>query len=418
MRIGIAGPLGTPDIEHLLDGDTSLLPREMKGATLLVSLITGLIRSGHEVSAYTTDPALVPRRQNRVVARGRNLSVYYVPRRRSSLRPDRGAPGRMLDLFALERRALADAMREDRPDIIHAHWTYEFAAAALDTGLPCLVTCHDSPWAILRSQPDLYRIGRLLMARSVLRRMRHATVVSPYLIKELRRMTSASLSVVPNPLPDSVFKAGHVRSGRDFKVRSPEIAMLLNGWSSRKNPEPGMLAMGILRAVYPDARMHLYGPGFGVGERAWHWAVEHRMEDAFVFHGWTPYVQTMQELAGMDILLHPAIEESFGMTIAEAMALGVPVVAGRESGAVPWVLGTENGGGMLVDVRSPEKIAEALVTMLSDPDLYARFAAQGHARAVEQFSASAVSVAYLQHYRHVLAAAGVAPSALPNEVSV
>lgn len=417
MRIGIAGPLGTPDIEHLLDGDTSHLPREMTGASLLVTLIEALIRNGHEVAAFTTDPALEPRRQNRLVAQGHHFTMHYVPRRRHSLRSDRGARGRMLDFFALERHALTDAILEERPDIVHAHWSYEFGAAALDSGLPCLLTCHDSPWAILSMQRDLYRVGRLLMAKSVLRRARHATVVSPYLIEALQGMTRASLSVVPNPLPDAVFEAGHPRSVPDFKSRSPRIAMVLNGWTSIKNPEPGMFAMKRVRAIYPEARMHLYGPGFGPNERAWSWAVEHHMEEAFVFHGWTPYAQTMRELAGMDILLHPALEESFGMTIAEAMALGLPVVAGQDSGAVPWVLGTENGGGALVDVRSPEKIAEALLEILADPGLYARYSAQGRARASSYFSSSAVAQSYLEHYHRVLADSGITSTEWPNEMA-
>lgn len=417
MRIGIAGPLGTPDIEHLLDGSTSHLPREMKGASLLVTLIEALIQIGHEVSAFTTDPALEPRRQNRIIARGRQFTVHYVPRRRHSLRPDRGARGRMLDFFALERHALTDAILQESPDIVHAHWTYEFAAAALDTGLPCLLTCHDSPWAILNMQRDLYRVGRLLMAKSVLHRAQHVTVVSPYLVEALRGMTRASLDIVPNPLPNAVLDAGHPRSAPDLMANPPRIAMLLNGWSSIKNPEPGMLAMKRVRDKYPGAKMHLYGPGFGPEERAWSWAVEHHMEEVFIFHGWTPYAQTMRELAEMDVLLHPALEESFGMTIAEAMAFGLPVVAGQKSGAVPWVLGTENGGGALVDVRSPESIAEALLEILADPALYARYSAQGRARASAYFSSSAVAQSYLEHYRRVLADAGVASAEPHNEVA-
>jgi glycosyltransferase involved in cell wall biosynthesis len=415
MRIGVAGPLATVDIEHLLDGDTSGLPREMKGGTLLVSLIEALMREGHEIVAFTTDPALAPHRQSRVIARGRNLAVYYVPRRRHSLRSDRGARGRMLDLFALERHALADAMREARPDIIHAHWTYEFSSAALDSGIPCLITCHDSPWAILKIQRDLYRLGRYLMAKSVFRRARHLTVVSPYLVDELRGMTRAPLKVVPNPLPDLVFNLGHARAAPDFKSRPPQIAMLLNGWSSRKNPEAGMLAMSRVRAVYPGASMNLYGPDYGQGERAQRWAVEQHLENQFVFHGWTPYAQTMCELAEMDILLHPAIEESFGMTIAEAMALGLPVVAGESSGAVPWVLGTHEGGGALVDVRSPEQIAQALLKILSDPASYARYSKQGHTRASENYSATAVARSYLEHYHQVLGGSRFESVNLPRD---
>jgi glycosyltransferase involved in cell wall biosynthesis len=417
MRIGIAGPLGTPDIEHLLEGDTGHLPREMQGATLLVTLIETLIGLGHEISAFTTDPALEPSRRNRVIARGQRFTIYYVPRRRHALRSDRGARGRMLDFFALERHALADAIRQERPEIVHAHWSYEFGAAALDSGLPCLLTCHDSPLAILKVQRDFYRIGRFLMAKSVLRRARHATVVSPYLVEALQGMTHAPLSVVPNPLPRGLLEGGHVRAAPDLSERSPRIAMLLNGWSRLKNPESGLLAMKHIRAVYADAKMHLYGPGYGPAEQAWRWAVAQQMEDAFVFHGWTPYAETMKQLAQMDLLLHPALEESFGMTIAEAMALGVPVVAGRDSGAVPWVLGADSGGGALVDVRSPERIAEAVLELLESPERYAHSSAQGRARASEVFSPAAVAQSYLEHYQQVLADSGRVSVVATHEVA-
>lgn len=402
MRIGIAGPLSTTDLEHLLDGDKSHLPREMPGATLLVSLIEVLIRNGHEVIAFTTDPALYPRRETRAVGNGQNFTVHYVPRRRHALRSDRGARGRMLDLFSLEINALADVMKETKPDIIHAHWSYEFAAASLKSGLPHLITCHDSPWAILKLQRDLYRLGRYLIARSVLRRARNLTVVSPYLVGELRGMTSARLNVVPNPLPEAIINLKISRREPTYEARHPQLAMLLNGWSSRKNPEAGMSAMKKILAVYPAARMHLYGPDFGPEERAHEWAKARGIEDAFIFHGWTPYAKVMADLSQLDLLIHPALEESFGMTIAEAMALGVPVIAGKDSGAVPWVLGFENGGGALVDVRSPDEIARTAIDILSNSELYRKYSLQGQHRAQALFSASAIANSYLKHYASVL----------------
>jgi glycosyltransferase involved in cell wall biosynthesis len=51
------------------------------------------------------------------------------------------------------------------------------------------------------------------------------------------------------------------------------------------------------------------------------------------------------------------------MTLIEAGALGVPVIAGRDSGAVPWVVGAH---GLLVDVRSPEALARAMLDLGQD----------------------------------------------------
>lgn len=53
------------------------------------------------------------------------------------------------------------------------------------------------------------------------------------------------------------------------------------------------------------------------------------------------------------------------MPLIEAGAMGVPVIAGQGSGAVPWIL--EHGkNGVLVDVRSPRSIARAMLELAED----------------------------------------------------
>jgi len=178
--------------------------------------------------------------------------------------------------------------------------------------------------------------------------------------------------------------------------------MLLSDCSGRKNPWPAMLAMQLVREHHPTASMHLFGSGFGPGETAEQWARQRGIENAFVFHGWTAHAEAMRQLAGMDLLVHPAIEESFGMTLGEAMALGLPVVAGRDSGAVPWVLGGNDGGGQLVDVRSIDAIATGILALLDDRERYAACSNRGLQLAKERFAPDAVARAYRERYRHAL----------------
>jgi hypothetical protein len=74
---------------------------------------------------------------------------------------------RAWDLFAQERAGLERAMREDPCDVVHAHWTYEFALAALASGQPTLVTARDWAPTILLMQRRLrllpYRLACLLL---------------------------------------------------------------------------------------------------------------------------------------------------------------------------------------------------------------------------------------------------------------
>ena len=72
----------------------------------------------------------------------------------------------------------------------------------------------------------------------------------------------------------------------------------------------------------------------------------------------------LREVSRASVFLHTSLTESFGMAVAEAMALGVPAIAGSESGAIPWLL-QQGAAGQLVDVRRPDAIRAALSKALS-----------------------------------------------------
>ena len=80
---------------------------------------------------------------------------------------------------------------------------------------------------------------------------------------------------------------------------------------------------------------------------------------------------------GARLVVQPSFEEGFGITVLEAMTLGVPVVAANR-GALPELLGD---AGLLVDPAQPAAMAEAIARVLSDARLAAECAARGRARA-------------------------------------
>src|SRR5690242_9100978 len=111
---------------------------------------------------------------------------------------------RMRDLYKVERDGLRQGILLANPEILHAHWTYEWAMACLETGLPMLTTTHDNSFQQLRFQKDLYRLGRLFIQLQVIRKVRFLTAVSPYLADSLRWLARAEIEVVPNPIEVSI----------------------------------------------------------------------------------------------------------------------------------------------------------------------------------------------------------------------
>jgi glycosyltransferase involved in cell wall biosynthesis len=100
---------------------------------------------------------------------------------------------------------------------------------------------------------------------------------------------------------------------------------------------------------------------------------------------------------GARILVHPAFEEGFGMTVLEAMTLGIPVVA-ADRGALPEVVGD---AGPLVNPDDPEQIARAIDRLLADPMLAAANAQKGVLRSASfRWDAAARSVC--EAYRHAI----------------
>jgi glycosyltransferase involved in cell wall biosynthesis len=399
MHIGIAGPIATRDVQSLLGADASALPAGCEGAPLLATIIEQLVARGHTVTAFTLSHGLPLDDDARVVARGPSFELHLVPARPRAWPPNGRRPGRIVDLYAFERRGLRAAIEAARPDVIHAHWAYEFAWAALRTGLPHLVTCHDSPLVVARFEHDFrhgaYRWLRAGMAWHVLRHADRVTTVSPYMADQLRSLCRVPVQVVANPIAEQPR-----RDATRAWSTSLRVLMVCNGWGPRKNGGAGLRAYRLLRERLPAVELHLYGRGTEEGGPAWRAWQAMGPQGHAVFHGAVSHDQVLDAMAGGSLMLHPALEESFGAVLAEAMSVGLPVIAGRDSGAVAWVVGD---AGELVDVTRPEAMADAMLALLLDPSSARRRAERGRERVRACFSPQAVAAQYEREYELALA---------------
>jgi glycosyltransferase involved in cell wall biosynthesis len=116
-------------------------------------------------------------------------------------------------------------------------------------------------------------------------------------------------------------------------------------------------------------------------------------------------------LAGLDVLIHcPIAPEPFGLVLAEAMAVGRPVVASR-SGGIPEVV-EDQTTGLLVAPGAVGDFASAVIALLRDHLLRDRLGKAGRRRAETLFGVEAHVTGVLEAYQTVLG--GRARSTTPS----
>jgi glycosyltransferase involved in cell wall biosynthesis len=375
-EVCLLGPASPQALSHLLS------PAARQEATGLLgyvgrpveALAAALVASGVRVTLLT----LASEVEQTLTLHGPNLTIHVAHRR-----PDYRARAR--DTFSAETEALGHLLSLVDAPLLHAHWTYEFALAAIVAGRPTLVTAHDAPVTISRQNGGRYWRKRLSLARRVAESLQNVIFVSPYLRQQWHREMKLSTTrefVIPN-----VVDAGQV-----LRMGSPRRPVILGfGDASRlKNVQGYLDVIELLgpnrdvtaRLIAPSLPRHLHRRAAALGVEV----VDH-----------LPHAEARAEIAQASLLLHMSREESFGLTIAEAMTLGTPVIAGAQSGATGWLLDS-GAGGTLVDVEKPRQVASAVREALARPETLMQMVGWSRARAKAHFGAEAVVAAHMVAY--------------------
>ena len=388
IAVTIAGPASPRALAGWLSGSdrNRALATPGIGGRSVNNLVGALLEAGASVEVVTLDEEL----SERVTFEGPRLRILSAPYR--SCARERGR-----DFFRAERRHVRDLVAATSGAVVDAHWTYEFALGALACpGRSTLITARDSPFTILRYRPDLYRAIRA--ALSVVTRLRAPALAanSPYLASIWRRqlLYRKPIAIVPNIIPPAV------SSGQASWNGTPPTILDISADGRLKNVAALVYAMPEILRNHPDARARLVGPGLDDGSPLAALAERLGVRDAIVLVGRVDEEAVGSEYAAAVAFVHPSLEESFGLSVAEAMSHALPVVAGSGAGAVPWVL-DDGRAGLLVDVRRPGEIAAAVSRLLDDESLRAKLGTAAADRVRSAFSPSVVAEIWLDLYERM-----------------
>lgn len=346
-----------------------------------------LSKAGHEVTLFVLDLRSIRRRRGfgRFEKMIDGIRVYI-----GSYPIGAVSPGLMVKcgsriLLKMYKKVYSG---EQKPDIIHAHFTeYGGMAARLSekTGIPLVITEHSSIMAgqevskkLLQTAEKAYTSADCLIS------------VSRLLADNILRLTGVRSEVVHNIIDGNVF-CRKDRTGHDgFRFIS------VSNLNPRKRIDLLIRAFSLIKDKCPEAVLDVVGEG-EERQKLEKLAASLRLGERVTFTGRLTRREIADCFSRADCFVLPSERETFGVVYAEAMMAGLPVIATICGGPEEFV---PEAAGKVGHYDSPDTLADVMEEMYHTAAEYRP--AEIREYAVTHFSPEIISERLTEIYRSVL----------------
>lgn len=287
---------------------------------------------------------------------------------------------------------LARFVRQHQIEIVHAHVARDYPLAAMATrraGARLVLTRH-----------VLFPLNRI--HKLTLRRTARVIAVSQAVAEGLRAQEifdPDKIICIHNGIDVDRFAKGRAdEPGTDRKLRVGMIGHL----APIKGPEDFIRAAAVVCGRRDDVEFIIAGEDKsrnGEHRRSLEKLIDElNLNESVRLIGWVEEVARL--LPTFDLFVSPSRSEPFGLSIIEAMAGGVAVIASLSEGAREII--DDNQTGRLVPIGDTEAMAKAIAELLSDRKERDRLSQNAQRVVRERFSLEGVLEATEQVYRDVV----------------
>ena len=334
------------------------------GERHFIDLARGLHERGHEVFAALRPSNEWQERLDFLPAK----NIFHV-----SLRNSFGV---------LSAQRIADFVRENDIEIVHAHAARDYIPASLvcriTKSAKFVLTRH-----VLFPMKPFHRFALSNLTRAV--------AVSNAVGNNLQRIfppekitliangidANAAVSVSREQLR-AEFRAAHDISPDDFLIGTVGELKLLKG------QRDFILAANVVAQQLPHARFVIVGKDNSFKKefrRELKRLVKiFRLEERFLWLDWVD--ETASLFAALDVFVSASHSESFGLAILDAMASGTPIVSTETMGARELL---DETSGKLVPLKDAVSLADAISELLNDAETRRHFGENAQKAAREKF---------------------------------
>jgi N-acetyl-alpha-D-glucosaminyl L-malate synthase BshA len=295
---------------------------------------------------------------------------------------------------------LAQVAKIEELDLLHVHYAIPHAVCALlakqmvGNQLKVVTTLHGTDITVLAQDESLSDLIRYAINESDA-----VTAVSKDLIRETRNTLSIEkeIDLTYNFVDKRIYYPRDVVAlKRDFVRPGEKLLIHISNFRPVKRV---LDVVEILHKVnrYVPTRLLFVGEGPDLS-KVMARVKELGLMDRVIFCGKQDDVAQIISLA--DVMILPSEKESFGLVALEAMACGVPTV-GSDTGGIPELI-THGETGFLEPIGDTQRMAEDVLKLLRDDEMYQRFSKACLYRAQVYFCNDVITEQYEQIYYRVL----------------
>ncbi|HXC03719.1 MAG TPA: glycosyltransferase, partial [Bacteroidia bacterium] len=272
-------------------------------------------------------------------------------------------------------KEIKKVIREFHPDIVHAHYATRYGWIGARSGFhPFIISVWGSD---VMSFPHRSLLHRLLLKHN-LRKADRILATSEALSKAVSAFTDKKAEVLPFGIDTTVFvPASQPHQGLVIgTIKSLEevygIDTLLKGYALLRNKKPEL-----------DMKLHIIGRGTKEMEYK-ELARQLGIADEVVFTGWVEFEDTPRYYQEMDIFVNVSRREGFGVSVLEAQASGLPVIAtgvgGLKEVTRPGISGLE------VPPDDTQALLKALETLAENTSLRKQMGEEGRKFVLQDYN--------------------------------
>jgi len=359
------------------------------------NLAKQFVRMGHRVFVvYTTPEEIVPSEDvNYEIIWANDAGRYRMSRRALNIFPVAKA------VYKLASRIHIDIIQGVADEAALLHFVAGKVNSVFTMGL------HRPLYPRLNSVKFLTRLDRCLVEHLCFlewyaySRARRVFAVSDYSKRHVIAnlgVKAEKIEVVYNGIADQFLNVERERASSD------EVEIVTMG---RLEPQKGidilLESLALISNRLKDKRIHLTVCGMGPYQEEYERLAEGLgISESVSFVGWVDQPELAQRFARTSLCVLPSRVESFGLTIGEAMAAGVPTISTNTS-AIPEII-TDGEDGLLVPPEDPEALAEAIIYAIENPAVMDGMAEAGRKRIKECFTWDNVAEKYCRAYESLL----------------